>query len=186
MTWYEFLLFVHVSGAIIWIGGGFLFQVYGQVELRSGDTAAIARFAGNAGRIGERLFTPTSLIVVLAGIGLMINGDWPWGRLWVVFSLVAFAGSFLLGAGVLGPTAKRIKTAGPETAEGQRLIRKIFALLRVDLMFLFAIVFAMTVKPTSDDVWAIVVVAAILVAGSALFLRGLRETAPPAEVSQTV
>ena len=53
MTWSQFLLFVHVSGAIIWIGGGFLFQVHGMVELRSRDTAAIARFAGNAGRIGD-------------------------------------------------------------------------------------------------------------------------------------
>jgi uncharacterized membrane protein len=89
MTWYQFLLFVHISGAIIWLGGGFLFQVYGMVELRSGDPKVIARFAGNAGRIGERLFTPTALIVVLAGVGLMIDGSWPWGRLWVVFALVA-------------------------------------------------------------------------------------------------
>lgn len=177
MTWYEFLLFVHVAGAIIWVGGAFLFQVYGMIELRSGDTAAIARFAGNAGRVGERLFTPTSLIVVLAGIGLMIDGDWPWGRLWVLFALVSFAGSFVLGAGVLGPTAKRIEQVGPETPEGQRLIRRVFALVRVDLLFLFAIVFAMTVKPTGDDVWVIVVVAAILAAGSAAFLRGVRATA---------
>jgi hypothetical protein len=54
---------------------------------------------------------------------------------------------------VLGPTAKRIEAVGPESAEGQRLIRRVFALLRVDLLFLFAIVFAMTVKPTGDDVW---------------------------------
>ena len=110
MTWSQFLLFVHVSGAIIWIGGGFLFQVHGMVELRSRDTAAIARFAGNAGRIG-----------------------------------------------------------------GQLLIRRVFALLRVDLLFLFAIVFAMTVKPTSDDTWAILVVGAILFAGTAVFLRGMRD-----------
>ena len=186
MTWYEFLLFVHLCGAIIWIGGGFLFQVYGMVELRSRDTAAIARFAGNAGRIGERLFVPTSLVVVLAGIGLMLNGDWPWGRLWVVFALVAFAGSFLLGALVLGPTAKRIEEVGPETSDGQRLVRRVFALLRVDLLFLFAIVFAMTVKPTSDDTWAILVVALILLAGSVVFLRGIRETgAPEASPSAT-
>lgn len=184
MTWYEFLLFVHVSGAIIWIGGAFLFQVYGVVELRSRDTAAIARFAGNAGRIGERLFVPTSLIVVLAGIGLMIDGDWPWGRLWVLFALVTFAASFLLGVLALSPTAKRIEQVGPETPEGQRLIRRIFSLIRVDLLFMFAIVFAMTVKPTGEDVWAILIVAAILVAGSAVFLRGLRETGPT-EVSQT-
>jgi uncharacterized membrane protein len=185
MTWYEFLLFVHVSGAIVWIGGGFLFQIYGMVELRSGDTPAIARFAGNAGRIGERLFTPTSLVVVLAGIGLMIDGDWPWGRLWVLFALVTFAASFLLGAGVLGPTAKRIEQVGPETAEGQRLIRRVFALLRVDLLFLFAIVFAMTTKPTGDDVWSIVVVGAILLAGAAFFLRGLREIGAPETTAPT-
>jgi uncharacterized membrane protein len=184
VTWYEFLLFVHVCGAIIWIGGAFVFQVYGMVELRSRDAAVIARFAGNAGRIGERLFVPTSLIVVLAGIGLMIDGNWPWGRLWVVFALVAFTGSFLLGVGALSPTAKGIEAVGPETDEGQRLIRRVFALLRVDLLFMFAIVFAMTVKPTADDVWAIVVVAAILVAGTAIFLRGMRETGAP-EASPT-
>src|SRR6185312_11789658 len=100
------------------------------VELRSRDTPAIARFAGNAGRIGERLFVPTSVVVVLAGIGLMLDGDWPWGRLWVVFALVTFTCSFLLGALVLGPTARRIEAVGPETAQGQRLIRRVFALLR--------------------------------------------------------
>ena len=67
---------------------------------------------------------------------------------------------------------------------GQRLIRRVFALLRVDLLFLFAIVFAMVVKPTGDDVWAIVIVAAILVAGSTVFLRGIRETSTP-EASAT-
>jgi hypothetical protein len=143
------------------------------------DPAAFAWFAGNAGRIGERLFVPTSIVVVLAGIGLMLNGDWPWGRLWVVFALVAFAGSFLLGALVLGPTAKRIEQVGPETPDGQRLIRRVFALLRVDLLFLFAIVFAMTVKPTGDDTWAVVVVALILLAGSVVFLHGMRETGTP-------
>lgn len=171
MSWYEFLLFVHVSCAVIWIGGGFVFQVYGMVELASGDRAAIARFAGNVGRIGERLFVPAALLVVLAGIGLMIDGDWPWGRVWVVFALITFIGSFLLGLLVLGPTAKRIEVVGPETEEGQRLIRRVFSLLRVDLLFLFAIVFAMTAKPTGDDTWTIVLVAAILVAGSAYFLN---------------
>ncbi len=95
----------------------------------------------------------------------------------MIFALAAFTGSSLLGATVLAPTAKRIEATGPETPKGQRLIRKIFALLRIDLVFLLTIVFAMVAKPTADDVWVIVVVAAILVAGAATFLRGLRETA---------
>ncbi|MCZ7588056.1 MAG: DUF2269 domain-containing protein [Gaiella sp.] len=176
MTWYEFLLFVHIAGAIVWLGGAFVFQVYGMIELRTGDAAAIARFAGNAGKIGERLFTPTSLVVVLAGIGLMLDGDWPWGRLWVVFSLAAFAGSFLVGITILAPTAKRIPVVGPATPEGQLLIRRIFGVLRIDLMFMFAIVFAMVVRPTSDDVWVVVIVAALLAAGVAIVARGLTRT----------
>ena len=37
----------------------------------------------------------------------------------------------------------------------------------------------MTVKPTGEDTWAILVVGAILLAGSAVFLRGMRETGVP-------
>jgi hypothetical protein len=32
----------------------------------------------------------------------------------------------------------------------------------------------MTVKPTSDDVWTVVIVGLLLAGGSAFFLRGLR------------
>jgi small basic protein len=50
--------------------------------------------------------------------------------------------------------------------------------LRVDLLFLFAIVFAMTVKPTGDDVGIVLVVAAILVAGTLFFLRDVVRPQP--------
>ena len=80
MTWYEFLLFVHVSCAVIWLGGGFVFQVYGFVVQKGGDPAEMATFAGRAGRIGERLFTPAALLVLLAGIGLMIEEAGTGGR----------------------------------------------------------------------------------------------------------
>ena len=49
MTWYEFLLFVHVTAAVIWLGGAFTFQMYGAVVRHGGDTDEIARFAGRAG-----------------------------------------------------------------------------------------------------------------------------------------
>jgi uncharacterized membrane protein len=120
MSLYEFLLFVHVSCAVIWLGGGFVLQVYGMVMLKGGDAAELARFAGNAGKIGERLFTPAALLVLLAGIGLMLEGNWDWDALWVVFSLVVFVGSFALGIGVLSPTAKKIEVVGPESRSARR------------------------------------------------------------------
>jgi uncharacterized membrane protein len=180
VTRYEFLLFVHVSGAIIWLGGGFLFQVYGSAVRAGGDVKEIAQFAGRAGHLSERVFVPTALLVVLAGIGLMLDGNWDWGQLWIVFALVTYACSFAVGLFYLGPTAKKLPKVGPETPEGQELIRRIFTVLRIDLVFLFAIVFAMTVKPTSDDGWTIVIAAAVLLGLTALFLWRARAAGPEA------
>jgi uncharacterized membrane protein len=83
---------------------------------------------------------PAALVVVLAGIGLTIDGSWSWAQLWIVFALVAYGVSFALGLFVLTPLAKKLPTVGPATPEGQALIRRIFAVLRVDLVLLFAIV----------------------------------------------
>ena len=86
---------------------------------------------------------------------MMIEGSWDWGQLWVVFGLVVFAGSFLSGLLHIAPMGKRIEAVGPESPEGQELIRKIFASLRIELVFLYSIAFAMTVKPTFDDGWTV-------------------------------
>ena len=120
------------------------------------------------------MFVPASLIVVLAGIGLMIEGSWDWGQLWVIFALVTFAASFVTGLFVISPLAKKLPAVGPATPEGQELIRRIFSILRIDLAYMYAIVFAMTVKPTADDGWVVVVAALVLAALTALFLAPLR------------
>ena len=184
MTWYEFLLFVHITCAMIWLGGALFLQIYAIAVTRGGDAQELAQFADRAGRLGERVFMPASLLVVLAGVGLMIEGSWDWGRLWVVFALVTFAASFLTGALVLGPMAKKLAVVGPATPQGQELIGRLFTISRVDLIFMYAIVFAMTVKPTSDDGWVVLAAAAVLVVLSVLFLSSLR-TGAPAEAAAT-
>lgn len=143
----------------------------------------MAVFAGRATRLSERLFVPASLLVLLAGIGLMLEGNWDWGDLWIVFSLVVFAASFVSGLFYISPLGKRLADVGPETAEGQELLGRIFRVLRVDLLFMYAIVFAMAVKPTTDDGWTVLAAAAVLVAGSALFLLRDRAAAAPATPS---
>lgn len=111
----------------------------------------------------------------------MVEGSWDWGQLWVVFALVAFAASFATGAFVLSPLAKKLPEVGPATLEGRELIRRIFTISRVDLVFLYAIVFAMTVKPTGDDLGVVLVAALVLAGLSTLFLGGLRRSVAATE-----
>jgi len=174
VTWYEFFLFVHITAAVIWLGGAFTFQMYGFVVRRGGDPGEIALFAGRAGHLSERMFVPAALTVVLAGIALMINGNWDWDQLWVIFALATFAASFLTGVLVISPMAKRIPVVGPTTPAGQALIERLFTILRIDLCFMYAIVFAMVVKPTTDDGWTIAIAAAALVVLTVVFLAPLR------------
>jgi len=183
VTWYEFLLFVHITAAVVWLGGAFTFQMYGFVVRRGGDPEEMARFAGRAGSLAERMFVPASIVVILAGIGLMIDGNWDWDQLWVIFALVTFAASFLTGVLVISPIAKRIPVAGPTTPAGQELIERLFTILRIDLAFMYAIVFAMVVKPTTDDGWTIVIAAAVLVVLTVLFLAPLRSRSGPSTSS---
>lgn len=183
MTWYEFFLFVHITAAVIWLGGAFTFQMYGAVVRRGGDPGEIALFAGRAGHLSERMFVPASLTVILAGIALMINGNWDWDQLWVIFALVTFAASFLTGVLVISPMAKRIPVVGPTTPAGQALIERLFTILRIDLCFMYAIVFAMVVKPTTDDGWTILIAAALLVVLTVVFLAPLRSGSAAPEAS---
>ena len=86
-----------------------------------------------------------------------------------------------LGIVALGPTAcgeAPEADTGPATPEGQELIRRLFTVLRIDLAYMYAIVFAMAVKPTTDDGWTILVAAAVLVALTAIFLAPLRGGSP--------
>jgi len=185
MSWYEFLLFVHIACAVVWLGGAFMLQIYAASVRRSGDAAEMAQFAGRAGRLSEKIFVPASLLVILAGVGLMLEGSWDWGQLWVIFALVTFAASFLTGVLVLSPLAKKLAVVGPATPEGQAMTRRLFAILRVDLSFMYAIVFAMVVKPTMDDGLIVLVAAAVLVGMTALFLAPLRTDAPEAGAAVT-
>jgi len=187
VTWYELFLFVHITAAVIWLGGSFMFQMYGMVVRRGGDPSEIALFAGRAGHLSERMFVPAALTVVLAGIALMINGNWDWDQLWVIFALATFAASFLTGVLVISPMAKRIPVVGPTTPAGQALIERLFTILRIDLCFMYAIVFAMVVKPTTDDGWTIAIAVAVLIVLTLVFLNPLRaqassstSSAPPA------
>ena len=55
MTWYSFLLFVHVAMAVIWVGGGLMMQIFVIRASMSGEPSRMARSArtSSGSRIGS-------------------------------------------------------------------------------------------------------------------------------------
>jgi uncharacterized membrane protein len=157
MTWYTFFKSIHVITAVIWVGGAAMIQAYAFRILRTGDGKRQAEFAKDTEIIGMRVFVPSSIVLFLAAIALMANGNWSWGQNWTVLGLVAFALSFVVGAGFLGPEGGRIaqilEKEGPESPEAQRRIRRILTISRAELVVLLTVIVDMVVKPTGQPGW---------------------------------
>jgi uncharacterized membrane protein len=151
VTWYEFALWVHVFGAVVWVGGALATQVFGIRILRARDPVRLAGFAKDAEWIGTRVFMPASILLLAFGFVLVEEADWGY-PFWVVFGLAVLGLSVLTGMAFLGPESGRIgkliEEHGVEYPEVQARIKRILVLSRVELVLLIAAVFDMVVKPT--------------------------------------
>lgn len=182
MTWYDFLLFLHITGAVVWVGGSAMMQFFGLRTVASGSGERLADFAHDLEWIGFRALMPASGLAFLAGLGLVWNATfWTIGDDWIVIGLVLFGVTFLTGLLFFGPeggrVGKLVAAEGPSSPVVQARIKRLIVLTRIDLVVLFLIIFDMTVKPSFSDGWTII--GAVVVAGALsalLVLPQLRST----------
>jgi uncharacterized membrane protein len=150
---YEIYKALHVVLAVVWVGGGTAFTIMALLADRARATGEMPTIAKYAMFLGERVFTPAGVLVLGFGIAMVQKGDLGWGVFWIDFALVVWAVSFALGAGILGPTAKKIHEAfaesrGELTPQIERLIDRIILIARFDVVLLLLIVVDMTAKPS--------------------------------------
>ena len=179
MTLYELLLFIHVAATVIWVGAGLNGLVLAAGYDRDGDAAATERLLKDQEWLAKTLFIPSSLIVVIMGIALVIESDaWSFDQLWIVLGLVGFAITFVTGLFIIKPVSDRIASQAerdggltPATLlEVERLLTK----ARSDYVVLFLVIADMVIKPTGDDVGVLVVMGLIAAAGVAYIVMRLR------------
>lgn len=143
--WYAIFRVVHVVLAVFWVGGGVTLTILVLKAERASDPGEIRTLASQVAFVGERFFAPSGLIVLLTGIGMVLNGGLGWNHFWVIAALVGYASTFITGIAVLTPLAKQVK-AHPESLE---LIRRILLIVRVDVAVLLLVVADMVLKPFS-------------------------------------
>ena len=148
---YELLLFLHVLTAVVWVGGGIALNLIGTRLIAAGTAAEIAGFARQLEWIGTRVFMPSSLVLLLAGIFMTIDA-WSFEELWIAIGIAGFLYSFINGAFFIGPlsgrTGKLLAERGIDDPEVSGNIKKLFFFGRIELFVLVIVVWAMTMKPT--------------------------------------
>jgi uncharacterized membrane protein len=150
VTSYELWLFLHISSAIVWIGGATVAQVFGILAQRSGDPAQSAAFGRSMGFIGPKVFLPASVAVLITGILLTEDGNWDWSEWFIVLGLVGWVAvavtAFAFLTRAMATVGARLATEGPSPELGTE-VRRLVLLARVLILVLFVIVFVMVVKP---------------------------------------
>ena len=152
MTRYELLLFLHILGAIVWFGGGVLLSVLAAQARKSGDPEAVLKLLQESDTVGNKVFFPASLVLLVAGILLVTLEDiGDWEDLWILTGIGGFVVSVFLGIFFYGPTGKKIGAAveagGPWDPAVMTLVDRYLLVARLDLLVLLVVVFAMTTKP---------------------------------------
>ncbi|MBA2333217.1 MAG: DUF2269 family protein [Actinobacteria bacterium] len=184
MSYYEILLFLHITAAVIWLGSGFFVQMLvGRAE-RTNDRLLLKQFSAYPAWMAQRIFIPASLAVLVLGILLTIEGPWSFDQLWIVLGLVGYAISFLTGILFIEPQGKRIYAAieahGPESPQAALQLARINVVSRLELVVLYLVVYVMALKPSADDTGTLIVGAAVVLGALAYFVPKLRAAMPGA------
>lgn len=149
-TLYDWLLFLHLVAAMVWLGGGIMLAAIAVRVLRDPDPGAVGQFIGSLRVLGPLVLAPATVAVLGLGIGLVVDTDtWEFGQLWVQLGLGLFVGAFLIGAGWQSRTAIAAtrSAARDDAVEARRHLRRWLWGYGVIVGLLVVAAWDMTTKP---------------------------------------
>jgi uncharacterized membrane protein len=117
VTRYDWLLFLHVTGAFVVIGGAAMAGVFNFSALRSerpSDVVLFFRFA----RVAVAAIGVGMVLTLGFGLWLVHDAGYGWGETWIVLALVLWVLSNAMG-GIGGNREKQVRALAERlTAEG--------------------------------------------------------------------
>jgi uncharacterized membrane protein len=144
--------FLHVLAVIVWVGSVLTVNVLQVLTGRGGDRAAQGSLLRLSDLYGRAVIAPAAALTLLTGLVRVEQIDVGYGTFWVVWGIVAVAGSLALGATMIRATNAALRAlaaeAGPDNPRWVALQRRATTLFGVNLLLLVSAVWAMEFKPT--------------------------------------
>lgn len=153
MNRFEIFKFLHVLGAVVWVGSGAGLALLSMRLRTAGEHATIIALGRQTEALSKMLFMPAALGTLLFGV-LMVATDprFAFGDLWILIGFGAFAASFVVAVLMLEPADKRLTELatqrGVDHPEVDAQLAKVIRLSGVDVLILFVAIWAMVAKPT--------------------------------------
>jgi hypothetical protein len=112
MEWRDITLFLHISGAGIWLGANVIQAIAPRLATAQGREVA-AGWMRIGALLGTRLYMPVGLLVLASGIVLVLlsDGAYSFGSLFVTIGMAVVVIGALLGSFVFAPGGERAAEA---------------------------------------------------------------------------
>lgn len=148
----DWLAFIHILTAMLWVGGAVVLNVATSRLAATGDDERVMQFTGNVEFLGNWMIGPSAAAVVGTGIWLTASEDWvAFSQLWIILALVGVAVSAALGMGYFGPEGKRLgrmaEERGASDPELKTRMRRLLLVARFDILILVLLTWDMVFKP---------------------------------------
>lgn len=116
MSVYSVLVFFHVVGAIVLVGGSLFAPLLGAAVRRTTSVTSLREWAAYLQRLSV-VSGPAALVTFGTGLYLAFAGDW-WGSGWLDVSLGLFVIAAILALGVIDPAMRRLLAAATDATDG--------------------------------------------------------------------
>ncbi|MEZ4864910.1 MAG: DUF2269 family protein [Caldilineaceae bacterium] len=151
MTLYTLFKFLHIVGAIGWIGGIASFTLLNARIVRESNAAVLVELTRLMRLNGMVVIGPSSGVALITGIAMITFFGFG-APLWVIWGFVVIILSVALGATMIRRTAEQVRVlAAATTHDDSRLTvlqRQLTTLNLINLLLLLSAVWAMVAKPT--------------------------------------
>jgi uncharacterized membrane protein len=126
-TLYNWLKFLHVLAAMVWVGGLTALAAFSIHVRRGGEPDAVARFVRSLRVIGPLTLAPSAILVVALGSWMVADSSaWDLGQTWVSLGLALLVAAVAVGIGFLSRkaiAAERAVAAGDHAGAARELAR---------------------------------------------------------------
>ncbi len=181
MDLFGIFVLLHIVCVVVWVGGGFTLLVAAETMRINRGTHGMMAVIDAVALLGPRLFVPVSALTVVFGALAAWFGP-GFSELWVILGLVGFAATFLNGLLLIKPRAEKMAAMIAKEGENSPSLIPVAANLimiaRFDYVMLALVIVDMVLKPTTDDIWGLTAMAAVLVIGAALVFRSAARGQP--------
>jgi len=152
LSWYAVLKVVHVMAVVVWVGGALAISAVTARYLGAGDRAGLAGFVKQSMGFGHRVVGPSSLVVLLSGIGMVLVGRLGFHALWVRLGFAGILLHFLFGALIMRKRTQALSVALATAPQDDARIAAAGRALRVGTLvylgIMAAVITVMVAKPT--------------------------------------